>query len=76
MDVNDLRSLVTVVSLVLFIGIVRWAWARSNQGAFAEAANLPFEESAAPLGATGPQPTPEVNRTGDAGHTVNPGSRP
>ncbi len=45
MDLNDFRSLVTVVSLLLFAGIVRWAWARRNQSRFDEAANLPFVET-------------------------------
>jgi cytochrome c oxidase cbb3-type subunit IV len=42
MDVNDLRSLVTVLSLVTFVGIWAWAWSRRNQSAFDQAANLPF----------------------------------
>jgi cytochrome c oxidase cbb3-type subunit 4 len=42
MDLNDLRSIVTVVSLLTFIGIVVWAWSRSNQSHFDEAAQLPF----------------------------------
>jgi cytochrome c oxidase cbb3-type subunit 4 len=49
MDTNDIRSIVTVVSLVMFLGIVRWAWSRKNASRFAEAANLPFaEDEAAP----------------------------
>ncbi|HRK37495.1 MAG TPA: cbb3-type cytochrome c oxidase subunit 3 [Burkholderiaceae bacterium] len=44
MDVNDLRSVVTVVSLLTFVGIVAWAWSRRNQSAFDEAAQLPFKE--------------------------------
>jgi len=44
MDVNDLRSVVTVVLLVAFLGIVRWAWSRRNQGRFDEAAQLPFAD--------------------------------
>lgn len=43
MDLNDLRSVVTVVSMVTFLGIVAWAWSRSNKARFEEAANLPFE---------------------------------
>jgi cytochrome c oxidase cbb3-type subunit 4 len=43
-DVNDLRSVVTVVSLLTFLGIVAWAWARGNRERFDEAARLPFEE--------------------------------
>lgn len=44
MDINDIRSLVTVISLVTFLGIVAWAWARSNQARFEEAAQLPFQD--------------------------------
>ncbi|MBC7715940.1 MAG: CcoQ/FixQ family Cbb3-type cytochrome c oxidase assembly chaperone [Pseudorhodobacter sp.] len=44
-DVNLLRVAVTVVSFVVFIAIVVWAWSRRNQAAFDEAAQLPFQES-------------------------------
>jgi cytochrome c oxidase cbb3-type subunit 4 len=44
MDVNTLRSLVTVVSLVCFIGIVLWAWSKRNAADFEQAARLPFEQ--------------------------------
>jgi len=43
-DVNTLRSLVTVVSFLTFIGIVVWAYARKNSPEFDKAANLPFEQ--------------------------------
>ena len=42
MDINTLRALVTVVTFVVFTGIVIWAWSRRNQAAFDEAAQLPF----------------------------------
>ncbi len=42
MDVNILRIVVTLLSFVAFIGIVRWACSRSNAAAFDEAAQLPF----------------------------------
>jgi cytochrome c oxidase cbb3-type subunit 4 len=42
MDVNVLRTLVTVISLITFIGIVVWAWSRKNRSDFDEAAQLPF----------------------------------
>lgn len=42
MDVNDFRNLVTVLSFVLFGGIVKWAWSRRNQSRFDEAQLLPF----------------------------------
>ena len=44
MDINLLRSIVTVVAFVVFIGIVIWAWSRRNQARFEEAARLPFEQ--------------------------------
>ena len=45
MDINDLRSIVTVVSLLTFVGIVVWAYGlKSNKKRFEEAANLPFAE--------------------------------
>jgi len=45
MDINDLRSIVTVVSLLTFLGIVWWAYGvKSNKQRFEEAANLPFAD--------------------------------
>jgi cytochrome c oxidase cbb3-type subunit 4 len=46
MDVNDMRSLVTVVSFAAFVGITVWAWQRSRRQAFDEAAALPFADEA------------------------------
>ena len=43
-DVNTLRSATTVVSFVLFIGIMVWAWSKRRQSDFDKAANLPFEQ--------------------------------
>jgi len=50
MDINHLRSIVTVVSLLTFVGIVLWAWSKRNQANFEEAARLPFsvDPTAAP----------------------------
>ena len=42
MDVNDLRIVVTVLSMVAFLGIVRWAY--SGRHGFEEAAMLPFAD--------------------------------
>lgn len=42
MDINDMRSIVTVVSLVTFVGILVWAWSKKNKADFDEAARLPF----------------------------------
>ena len=44
MDINLLRSIVTVVAFVVFIGIVFWARSRRNKERFDEAARLPFEQ--------------------------------
>jgi cytochrome c oxidase cbb3-type subunit 4 len=44
MDINDIRSVVTVVSLLTFVGIVAWAWSRNNRARFDEAARLPFQD--------------------------------
>jgi cytochrome c oxidase cbb3-type subunit 4 len=45
MDINELRSIVTVVSMLTFLGIVWWAYGvKSNKQRFEEAANLPFAD--------------------------------
>jgi len=48
MDINDLRSIMTVVSLLTFLGIVWWAFGvKGNKQRFEEAANLPFADEEA-----------------------------
>lgn len=42
MDINTLRSIVTVATFLVFIGIVAWAWSSSRATSFDEAAQLPF----------------------------------
>ena len=44
MDINDLRSIVTVISMFSFLVIVAWAWSRRNKDRFEEAAQLPFQD--------------------------------
>ena len=44
MDLNDLRSLVTVVLFLVFLGIVVWAWSARRRQSFEAAAQLPFAE--------------------------------
>lgn len=45
MDIqNALRSIVTLLAFVAFIGIVVWAWSGARRKRFAEAARIPFEE--------------------------------
>jgi len=43
MDINLLRSIVTVVMFVFFIGVTIWAWSARNRESFDDAARLPFE---------------------------------
>jgi cytochrome c oxidase cbb3-type subunit 4 len=45
MDINVLRGLIAVASLVVFVGIVLWAWSGRQRKRFEEAAMLPFRES-------------------------------
>ncbi len=42
MDINDIRSAVTLIGFVLFLLLVRWVWAARRREAFDEAAQLPF----------------------------------
>ncbi|PZO18990.1 MAG: CcoQ/FixQ family Cbb3-type cytochrome c oxidase assembly chaperone [Burkholderiales bacterium] len=44
MDINDLRSIVTLISMFTFLGIVAWAWSKRNKDRFEEAAQLPFQD--------------------------------
>ena len=44
MDINLLRSLVTVASLAAFLAIVWWAYAPSRKARFERDALLPFAE--------------------------------
>ncbi|MFZ4537696.1 cbb3-type cytochrome oxidase subunit 3 [Propionivibrio sp.] len=48
MDINDLRSIMTVIFLLTFLGIVWWAYGmKGNKKRFDEAANLPFADEEA-----------------------------
>ncbi len=44
MDINTLRSISTVAALLVFLGIVWWAWSKNRKKDFDEAARLPFEQ--------------------------------
>jgi cytochrome c oxidase cbb3-type subunit 4 len=44
MDINILRSIVTVLTFVIFLGIIWWTMSRRNQADFDEAAQLPFRQ--------------------------------
>lgn len=43
MDLNFLRSLVTVAAFIAFVGIWVWAYRPSKKSQFDEAAQLPFK---------------------------------
>ena len=53
MDINLLRSIVTVATFLVFIGIVVWAWSSRNAKGFDEAAKLPFKQDDLPAQKTG-----------------------
>ena len=42
MDLNDLRAGVTLLSFLVFLGVMGWAWSNRNRHRFDEAAQLPF----------------------------------
>jgi cytochrome c oxidase cbb3-type subunit 4 len=44
MDIVLIDSIWTVVVMVVFIGIVLWAWSGKRKQRFNEAANIPFNE--------------------------------
>ncbi len=46
MDINVLRSVVTVVSLLMFVALALWVWNPRRRSAMDEAARLPFNEEA------------------------------
>lgn len=52
MDQNDLRTIVTVLGFLTFLGIVWWAWGRAQHDRFNEAAGLPFTEDEEPNSAS------------------------
>jgi cytochrome c oxidase cbb3-type subunit 4 len=44
MDINSLRIAVTILSFIVFVGILIWVWRNRNTSDFKDAANLPFKE--------------------------------
>ena len=44
MDLNDIRAWHTVLLLILFLGIVFWAYSKRRKKSFDEAAKLPFAD--------------------------------
>jgi cytochrome c oxidase cbb3-type subunit 4 len=48
MELIELRIIGTVLSFVVFLGILVWAYASGQRGRFARDAQIPFEEDIAP----------------------------
>jgi cytochrome c oxidase cbb3-type subunit 4 len=48
MDINDLRSLITLLVFFAFIGIVVWSYSAKRKRSFDQAANSVFDEDDAP----------------------------
>ena len=42
MTLEDIRIAVTVISFLVFLGLLVWAWHSRNRARFDEAAHLPF----------------------------------
>ena len=50
MDINTLRSIITVVAFAVFIAICLWAYSDRSKAAFEQAARLPFDEEGEGIG--------------------------
>jgi cytochrome c oxidase cbb3-type subunit 4 len=48
MDINDLRTLFTVLAFLLFVGIVAWAYSGKRKGSFDAAANGVLDDDLPP----------------------------
>ena len=46
MDLNDIRSLVTLLSFAFFLGLMAWTYWPTRRNDFDSAARLPFEGEA------------------------------
>ena len=44
MDINDLRSIFTVLAFIAFIGIVWWAYSDRRKATYEQAAMLPLDD--------------------------------
>ncbi|CAM5374421.1 CcoQ/FixQ family Cbb3-type cytochrome c oxidase assembly chaperone [Thauera mechernichensis] len=48
MDINDFRSLITVLGFLCFLGICAWAYSKHAKAGFDEAARLPLSDDDLP----------------------------
>jgi cytochrome c oxidase cbb3-type subunit IV len=53
MDINDLRSLFTVLAFATFVGIVWWAYSSKRKSSFEEAARQALDDEDEPTGSKG-----------------------
>jgi cytochrome c oxidase cbb3-type subunit IV len=44
MDVNTLRTILTLICFILFLGIVAWAWSSGTRTRFEDAARVPLND--------------------------------
>lgn len=44
MDINLIRSLITLVAFLVFLGIVWWAYGPGQRDRFEQAARIPFDD--------------------------------
>jgi cytochrome c oxidase cbb3-type subunit IV len=65
MEMELVRSIVTVAAFVTFLGIWAWAWSARRSARFAEAANLPFDEGELEAGVRHAQPSRTPGTDGD-----------
>ncbi|CAG1018959.1 cytochrome c oxidase cbb3-type subunit IV [Burkholderiaceae bacterium] len=47
-DINDIRSLVTLLGLMLFVALLAWTWWPARKAAHEAAAQLPFLDEQEP----------------------------
>jgi len=47
-SIDDLRAAITVISFLVFLAIVWWAWSSRRKGQFEEAARLVLDDESAP----------------------------
>ena len=46
--VNELRTIITVVAFVTFLGIILWAWSGRRKIAFTQASRIPLDDDDVP----------------------------
>ncbi len=59
MDLNDWRSLTTVVTFAIFVAIVWWAFSGHRKQAYDEAARLPLDDDDQPIADGAPVSHPD-----------------